>query len=284
MNNDRLIGMAKLKTIKAIKTLSDYDFVDLGGGDGASLVNIERRIGGKGIAIEIDKKKVEKAQAMDREVRLGSALDLHKVMGKTKYATCDNFLEHLPDNSAVFEMLEQATRVATDFIFIRHPSFEHLDYLASLGVKPYWSHWRGHTSMVTIAEYMEMFFKLGITNVKIVPVYKIKSTADDKLLPLDAPIDQHNYDPKLHGKKPPTTSFDRDIYYSFDIVAMIPGTKAKLPTLHYHDRENRTTHPNFSIDSSYKEIKNLKIELMRLRNRKVVRTTDAIIGKVKRQR
>ena len=262
----------KVRTINDMDSLDNYDFIDLGGGDGASMKNIQKRIGGTGAAIEIDKKKVEKAaeDGVDN-VYLGSALGLHKIGGKTRFITCDNFLEHLPGKDAVKDMIKQSIKVATDFIFIRHPSFEELDYLNSLGVKPYWSHWRGHTAMLTIADFMEIFFELGIDSFKIVPVFKIKDIDSEMLLPLSAPIDQHYYDKKLHGAKPKNIKFDRDLYYSFDIIALVPGTKAKLPILQYHDRLNRTNHPNFVLDNSYVEIKRLRQEIERLNRKPAVR-------------
>ena len=275
----------KLKTIKQIKTLSDYDFVDLGSGDGASLVNNERIIGGKGFGIELDKKKVKKAVELDREVYLGSALDLHKIKGKVKFTTCDNFLEHLLSFDDVNSMLDQASRITEDFLYIRHPSFEDIEYLESKGLKTFWSHWHGHTAMLRVEDILKMLWELGIYNVKVVPVYKIKDSNDSKILPLSAPIDQHDYDESAHGKKP-KVSFDRDVYYAFDIIATMPGKDTRMPTLEYKDRMNQTRHPKFkhpsAIDDLNTQLKDLRRENRQLKSRRVIRYADRLKSAARR--
>ena len=272
---------SRLPKITDITSLSGYDIIDLGAGDGASLKNFERKFNGRGIGIELDEKKVKKAVALGHDnIYLGSALDLHKLSGKADYVTCDNFLEHLLSFDDVERMLRQAMGVARKCIYIRHPGFEDIDYLKSHGLKTYWSDWHGHTAMMRIGDYMEMFMRLGIQTVKVVPVSLIKDSEDDRLLPLDAPIDQHNYDPKKHSKKPKKIVFDREVYYAFDIVAMVPGADQHMPDLQYHDRLNATKHPKITMPEiippkEYRRLKkrydevNKKYEL--LRNRRSVR-------------
>ena len=272
-------SVSKLPHISDIKSLDGYDFIDLGSGDGASLVNNEKIIGGKGIGVEIDEEKVKKAVELERNVYLGSALDLHKLPGKVDFVTCDNFLEHLLSFEDVEEMIKQAMKVAREFIYIRHPGFEDIEYLKSLGLKTYWSDWHGHTSMVRIADFSEMFLRLGIQTVKVVPVSLIKNSNDDRILPLDAPIDQHNYEPNKHSKKPsPAKKFDRKIYYAFDIIAMMPGASENLPELRYHDRLLLTKHPRFTLKGSAdpKEYRRLKRQYETLMNRKSIRIADKV--------
>ncbi|MCA9349301.1 class I SAM-dependent methyltransferase [Candidatus Saccharibacteria bacterium] len=255
----------KLPNLRQIKTLNAYNFIDLGAGDGASLVNIERIIGGNGVGVELSTKKVQKAFELKRNVYQGNALDLHKIPGKVDFVTCDNFLEHLLTFEDVYSMLEQASKVARKFIYVRHPSFENVDYLKSLGLRTYWSHWHGHTAHVTIKDFVEMFNRLGIYDVKVVPVCKIKDSTDDKILPVGAPIDQHDYDEQMHGKKP-KVKFDRDLYYAFDIIAMLPGNENQTPKLLYKDRLTKTSHPFFSdyeleIKDIQKQVRKLQREI-----------------------
>lgn len=267
------VSTMSLKTISEIKTLNDYRILDLGAGDGASLATYEKIIGGKGLGIELDEKKVKKAQGLDRNVYLGNALDLHRIGGKVDYVTCDNFLEHLPNKQSVFEMLDQAFRVSEKFVFIRHPSFEDIEYLKGHGLKSYWSHWRGHTSMLTIGDFSEMFISLGVSRFMVVPVYRINNSNDSKLIPISAPVDQHDYDKDKHGEKPELIRFDKDVYYSFDIVAMNPGYTGKMPELVYNNRLEETKHPRFVFEQ---DSKSLRKEIELLKNRKVIRLADRV--------
>ncbi len=215
--------MARVRTLKDIETLDDYDFLDLGAGDGKSIVSFADKIGGRGLGIELRRFKVEKAQELGRDVVLGNALQLDKLPGKVDYVVCDNFLEHLPNKKAVTNVLKKATAVTKKFIYISHPSFEDVDYLKAKGLKTYWSDWSGHTSMLTLSDIVEIFHECGVHWVQIFPVYHIKSSADARILPLDAGVDQFEYEAK-HGPKPnPAIRFDRDVYYAYDIVGLIPG-------------------------------------------------------------
>ncbi len=237
----------------SIKTLNEYDFIDLGAGDGASLVNYEKKISKKGIGVEFDKAKVQKAMQLERNVVYGNALDLHTIKGKVDFVTCDNFLEHLKSYEEVEKMLGQAANKARKFIYIRHPSFEDIDYLASLGLKTYWSDWRGHTSMLTVAELVTILRKFGIQVFKVVPISLIKSSDDPRAIPLKAPVDQHDYEPK-HGAKPKKpVKFDRNVYFAFDIIGMMPGSDDWLPTLTYQDSQKYDTRPLISFEKEAKK-------------------------------
>lgn len=235
--------MGKVKSILNIKTLDDYDFLDLGAGEGGSIQSSANKIGGRGLGIELNQAKVEKAQKAGIDVVLGSALDLDKIPGKVDYVVCDNFLEHLPTKNDVREVLEKASKVVKKFIYIAHPSFEDIDYLKSKGLKTYWSDWRGHKSMLTLTDMIEIFHDCGIEWVQIKPVYRIKDSDDERILPLEAGVDQFSYESK-HGAKPsPKIIFDRDIYYSFDIIGLTPEYAKNLPKLDYVDRLNKQNHP-----------------------------------------
>ncbi len=244
MKKDPSATKGKLPTLKDVKTLDDYDFLDLGAGDGKSLSSSATKIGGRGLGIELREAKVEKAQELGNEVVLGNALELDKIPGKVDYVVCDNFLEHLPDKKAVSNVLKKATAVTRKFIYISHPSFEDVDYLKNLGLKTYWSDWHGHKSMLTLSEIVDILHDCGIHWAQIYPVYRIKNSNDNRIIPLKAGVDQFHYDHKKHGPKPkPAIKFDRDIYYCYDIVALVPGADSGLPTMHHADRKKLQNHP-----------------------------------------
>jgi SAM-dependent methyltransferase len=255
-----------------VTSFKKYDFIDLGCGDGASLVNFEKKIGGRGLGIELNRRKVKKAQELGRNVVHGNALSLSKIPGKVDFVTCDNFLEHLLSHDEVEKMLEQAVKVARKFVYIRHPSFEDIDYLATLKLKTYWSDWRGHTAMLRVSDLVDMLFRQGIHALKVVPVGRIHDSGDGRVIPLDAPADQHDYVPG-HGPKPdPAVAFDRQVYFAFDIVGVIPGAEDHAPELIYPDRLADSRRPRFEFKSE--EIRKLQLELDAVRNRRSVRLAD----------
>jgi SAM-dependent methyltransferase len=238
--------MARLKTIKDIKTLDDFDFLDLGAGEGRSLEYCEAKIGGRGIGIETMQEKVEDAQKRGREVYLGNALHLSRIPGKVDYVVCDNFLEHLPGKKEVTEMLKMAAAVTRKFIYISHPSFEDVHYLKGHGLKTYWSDWTGHTAMLTLSDLMGILHECGIHWVQVHPVYRIRTSDDERIIPLGAGVDKFHYEPS-HGPKPkPAIKFDRELYYSFDIIGMMPGTDSHLPVAKHTDRLNSQKHPEIT--------------------------------------
>lgn len=236
-----------IKDISTIKNLKGFDFIDLGAGDGASLVNFEKKIGGRGLGIDLDVKKVKKASELNRNVVKGNALKIDKIKGEVDFVTCDNFLEHLLSFKDAEKMIEKAVSKAKRFVYIRHPSFEDIEYLSGFGLKTYWSDWHGHTCMLKISDIVDIFMGLGITTFKIIPVARIKSSSDKRIIPLKAPVDQHFYTPE-HGDKPkPTIRFKKNIYSAFDIVALTDESDKNMPELIYQDRENSDSRPRFIL-------------------------------------
>lgn len=266
-----------------IDSFQGYDFLDLGAGTGnQSLASARKRIGGHGLGIDNNPDKVEKAVAYGNNVVLGSALDISQIAGKVSFVVCDNFLEHLPSFHDVDAVLGQAAAVATDFIYIRHPSFEETAYLAELGLKTFWSDWKAHPSMLGLADITAMLRGHGVYTTKIVPVMRIADSADSTILPWDAPPGQHHYRPE-HGRKPnPPVVFDRDVFYAFDIVALKPDTTMEMPHLSYKDRLNTEKRPTFHASPAAQHAEQLTHDIRSLRNRKSIRAAEWISRRLRR--
>jgi hypothetical protein len=177
----------------------------------------EQSSGLSGVGIELSAAKVAGARERGRAVVQGDVFELPR-RPLVRFVTADNVLEHLRSFGAVEEALCVARDVITDFIYIRHPSFEHEDYLASLGVQQYWCNWRAHHSHVQLADFAEMFERVGFARWTQQPVGRILDSSDPSILPRSAPIDQHEYDPDQHEAKP-VVVFDRPVYFAYDIVA-----------------------------------------------------------------
>lgn len=201
-----------------LEQLSQVDLLDLGAGIGGSLASAEKRFGGVvGLGIERNARKVQEAQSAGRRVLEGDLFDV-PAGAEVRFSVFDNVLEHLPDLDSVRAALAKALEITTHAVYIRHPSFEHEDYLRGLGVKQYWTDWSGHPSHIRIADFLAMFEGLGALSIEIHPVQRAWSTADATMLPVNAPANRHEYDPQLDGPKPDEIRFDRPIHAAWDLL------------------------------------------------------------------
>jgi hypothetical protein len=150
--------------------------------------------------------------------------DAAKPIGEklVRFVSMMDFLEHLPSLDAVEAVIQGAAAIATDFLFIRHPSFEGEDYLRSLGLRQYWWHWRGHPTHPQVADYCRIFERLGLRLYTITYRGEIRDSLHTTVLLDDEPIDQGAFDPSVHAERP-YIGFTRPIWRSQDIfVALRP--------------------------------------------------------------
>src|SRR4051812_13557296 len=116
-----------------------YAFVDLGSGVGGSIQHCVRRFDrGAGIGIEVGKADLEAARRAGLDVIEADVRTAAPLERSVSFVSMMDFLEHLPDLAASDAVVERFARAARDFLFIRHPSFEDIDYLAGLGLKIVW--------------------------------------------------------------------------------------------------------------------------------------------------
>lgn len=206
----------KLDDLRAAFESQTFDFVDFGAGTGESLSHYERVSGCTGAGVELREEKVRLAQEQGRAVYLGSIFDLPDSV-RARFVTADNVLEHLPDFDDVERALAMAKEIASDFFLVRHPAFDDEDYLATLGVRPYWCNWHGHPSHVHLSDFAAMAGRVGVTSWTVQPVGRIHTTADPALIPLSAPQDQMAYDEESHDAKV-IVDLDRPVYSAYDIL------------------------------------------------------------------
>ncbi len=199
-----------------------YEFADFGCSTGGSLNHCMKRFGARsGIGIDIDPAKVEKTRAAGFEAALA---DLHKLDGENsvRFVSMMQFLEHLPSLEEVERVVAKAASLATDFLYVHHPSFEEEHYLLSEGLRLYYHHWSGHATHVTRDEFFAMFERLGLLQYFVRPIQPIACSDHESILPSTTSINQHQYDAQLHGEKP-SLAFARPIYQHMEIfVALRP--------------------------------------------------------------
>lgn len=199
--------------------LSGIDFVDFGSGIGGSLDYCEKRFDGFGLGIDNDEHKVATAQALGRNVCLGDILAIpgEKVVS---FVSMMDFLEHLPSEAVAAAMIEKACALASDFIFIAHPSFEDEHYLRSLGLKQYWQDWHGHPTHLMLSEIVIALRHNGVETIEIEFLEAALESSHETILPLSAPTDSHKYNAELHGPKE-VLVFDRPVYRQIRIIGRL---------------------------------------------------------------
>jgi SAM-dependent methyltransferase len=198
-----------------------YDFVDFGAGTGGSLRYCTSRFGGRGVGIDISEDSAAEARAGGGDVVVGDIRSIPDGVS-VRYVTMFDFLEHLPTYDDVAAMLAVAARIAREFIWIRHPSFEDEAYLRALGLKQYWCDWTGHPSHVLISDFAEMLRAVELRAVELEFRDAARSSTHPTILPLDAPPDQHEYDERTHGPKP-HVEFAKPVYRQIDIRVPLPA-------------------------------------------------------------
>ena len=213
------------KVIEALST-GRYAFIDAGCGDGASTSHLERRFRRlPGLGLDYHLEYVEAARAAGFDAMFCNLLmnDLELPARCVEFAAAMDVLEHLPCERDAVTVVRRLATAARDFLVIRHPSFEDVEYLSSLGVRLNWTDWTDHTNMMKIDDFRRIFREFGWNDYAVVPHMLYTDTGHDSVVPLSAPPDTVRYDAATHGPKP-AVSFDRPVWGKFDIFVRLSPT------------------------------------------------------------
>jgi hypothetical protein len=218
--------------------------VNLGAGTGRWLLPESRRLGLEHpLGIDINRAKVAHAQASGLPVYQADLTQLDPaVFPSVKVVVLDNVLEHLPTLDAIEVVFNKACAIASHAVYIRHPSFEHEEYLAGLGLKQYWTDWPGvHVTHVRIFEFVAMAARAGVHSFTVRALKRAVGSDDPTILPAGAPPNQHKrvrgpgtygvYDAKTHGIKA-SVDFDRPVYFAHDAFFFL---RADAPAVEYRE-------------------------------------------------
>src|SRR2546423_3396211 len=186
--------------------------LDLGAGTGRRIRAEAKQFASKHpIGIDRNARKVARAQDRGLPVYCADFSVLEpSAFPAARVVVFDNVLEHLPSVADVEAALGRACEIASEVVYVRHPSFEEEDYLASLGLKQYWTDWPDtHTAKVRLDEFRGMAQRCGIDAVEVRGVKRARASDAPTILPLAAPPDQHKhpdergeyglYDAAFHG-------------------------------------------------------------------------------------
>lgn len=214
---------AALALARAVERLraGAFAFVDAGCSSGGSLDYCARTFGqGRGVGFDLSPSKIAAARAAGHEAYQADLREVELPAKSVHFVSLLDFLEHLPDLETTRVILERLARVARDFLFIRHPSFEDVEYLRSLGLKLDWTDWRGHRNMMRLRDFESLCRELGWPAPTILAQKPILDSDHPSILPLSAPLDSVGYDASKHGPKP-KLRFERPIHTQFDIFIRV---------------------------------------------------------------
>jgi len=204
--------------------LADYDFLDLGSKKGGSIEYCVKRYSKnrlqrvKGLGIDLNPEHVKEARNAGFDVLEQDILKLD-IKHKFKFVSALDFLEHLPNIAEAEKIVKKMTELATDFLFIRHPSFEDIEYLEPLDLKLTWSDWRGHTALMRTYDFANMFNKLGLKQYCFIYKKPIWDSSSPFIVPLSAPADTREYTKEI-GKKN-DLKFIKPVYSQIDIFVSL---------------------------------------------------------------
>lgn len=194
-----------------------YAFVDAGCGIGGSIRHCEMRFGWRpGLGLDQAEGDLQVARERGCAVAVCDLLSVELPAACVRFASMMDFLEHLPDADSARQVLEKLARAARDFLFIRHPSFDDVEYLAQYGLKFGWTEWAGHPNRMRVDAFRRLFEEMGWSDYRIQPDLPIRDSSHVGIVPASAPSDAYEYDEAVHGPKP-RVEFDRVLYGKYDI-------------------------------------------------------------------
>lgn len=198
----------------------DFEFIDLGCSRGGSIGYCQKRFrAGKGLGIDLSEEKAAEAREAGYDVMIADARDIPANAG-VRFISMLDFLEHLPGFDVVEQIISVSAQAATDFLFIRHPSFEGEHYLASLGLRQYWWHWSGHTAHIHVSDYCAIFERLGLHQYCIRYREAIFDSSHKSIHSVASGINQGEYEETKHPVKP-LVEFSEPVWRAQDIFVAL---------------------------------------------------------------
>lgn len=199
------------------------DFIDAGCGTGGSLEYCTKVFGAQhGIGFDLNEQKIEEAQNNGHLAFCKNILEVDFPYKSVLFSSMMDFLEHLQDINSAKKILKTLGNASSEYLFIRHPNFDDIDYLRKLGLKLTWTDWTGHTNMMTIADFCNVFNEFGWKDYRIIPKRIIKNSMEEVIIPINAPKDINRFS-QLEGYEKEEFEFSKLIYYQYDIFVKLNG-------------------------------------------------------------
>lgn len=213
--------MTAVESVRRRLLAGEFAFVDGGCGSGGSIAYCEKVFKkGRGIGFDSSAVKIEKATAAGHDAYQADLTSIDLPHKSVEFVSLLDFLEHLPHVDIARAVVSNMQKVARDFLFIRHPNFDDVDYLKTLGFKLDWTDWHGHRNMMTLGDLSLLIRDLGLPAPTIFGQKPIADSDHPSIVPLSAPRDTVGYDATRHLPKG-KVSFDRPVYSQFDVFVQL---------------------------------------------------------------
>jgi SAM-dependent methyltransferase len=208
--------------------LNEFDFLDVGCGDGASIEFGKKYLsGGSELGIDRDTKKLDVARQRGHRVVECDVRSM-RTRGRVRFTILNNVLQYLDDEAEAGQVLRWAVTVSREFVFVRQPYFDASSSLMRSGLKVYWADWTAHKNpMTTFQIYKTLRSAMrssGVAGLAIFGNKRIRDTSSEAILPIDAAENSHRYDERKHGPKP-YLALPPDCYWETLVVVYVSSTR-----------------------------------------------------------
>jgi hypothetical protein len=195
------------------------DFIDIGCGTGGSIEWAKTKFGGSThLGIDNREKEVKEATKNGYNVTLADITSEDVVLPQCRYITMLHVLEHLKNEEDVEKVIKKAVNAASEFVIIRSPSFDSIEYLQLLGFRLTWTNWIGHPTAVTTDMLKMITDKLGF-KAETGHLMPVLNSVSNEIVPISSPVDTIVYDPSVLEAKKFVEFVDvyREVYYIINI-------------------------------------------------------------------
>lgn len=222
-------------SINSIK-FQEYDFMDFGCSKGESIKYGQNKFGGKkGIGIDIDYEKVKMARhyiktsdklsdghtAICEDI---TQLVNYNIASKVRFTTAIHFLEHVNGMDEAEIIMESAANLSEEFVYISQPFADMDSQLFKMGLKTYYSDWTGHKNLMTSYDFYKicrnMYYRDTIKDFVIFGTVAINDSSNNYIHPIDSPINQHEYNEKIHPPKDNNITFN-GLYKDINVLMIL---------------------------------------------------------------
>jgi ubiquinone/menaquinone biosynthesis C-methylase UbiE len=198
--------------------MKSYKFLDVGCKWGSSF-SIAKRFGyteKEGIGIDINPKNVKRAQEKGFNVILGDATNIQMEDNLVELVILNHVLEHLPSENLYKKAISETLRVSSKWVYIATPIFDYEEYLNSLGLKTFYSDWKGHSAKIHLKDLLKIIQEYDY-NYDLTYVKKIENSFAPEIHPICSPPDQHEYNSLIHPSKK-FIIFNKEMYREFSLI------------------------------------------------------------------
>jgi len=138
------------------------------------------------------------------------------------YYLAFDFLEHLPSKEYADSIVKLMATRSTVAVWLRMPSFEP-DFVSGEGVlrlsdlRFSWTNWTGHPTPYLVSQAVGALFPF-MSKVVVCPSKLVHSTEDDRIVPIDSPIDTVSYHKSLGNKI--NIAFSPPLVRAWDVIGI----------------------------------------------------------------